>query len=104
MPIEGYGGRPDGAAVDEQGRYWVAGFEGQRLARFAPDGTRLADLPLPVRCPTMPCFGGADRKTLFITTSREKRPPEEIAAQPLAGRVLQMRVDVPGLPSHLYLD
>ena len=36
--------------------------------------------------------GGLDLGTLFITTSREKRPAEEIDAQPLAGRVLQLRV------------
>ena len=101
---QAYGGRPDGAAVDVQGRYWVACFEGERLACFAADGTRLADLPLPVRCPTMPCFGGPDLKTLYITSSREKRPAEEIARQPLAGRVLQTRVDVAGLPGHLYID
>jgi len=55
-------------------------------------------LPLPVRCPTMPCFGGPDLRTLYITTSREKRPAAELAAQPLAGCVLHTRVDVPGLP------
>ena len=46
----------------------------------------------------MPCFGGADLKTLYITTSREKRPAAELVAQPLAGCVLPLRVDVPGLP------
>ena len=100
-PLSAYGGRPDGAAVDAEGAYWVAMFEGQRLLRFAPDGTLLAELPLPVRCPTMPCFGGADLKTLYITTARDKRPAAELAAQPLAGCVLQLRVDVPGLPAHL---
>jgi sugar lactone lactonase YvrE len=93
-----YGGRPDGAAVDREGAYWVAMFEGQRLLRLAPDGTLLHELPLPVRCPTMPCFGGADLRTLYITTARESRPPAELAAQPLAGCVLTLRVDVPGLP------
>ena len=93
-----YGGRPDGAAVDEEGAYWCAMFEGQRLLRLAPDGQVLQELALPVRCPTMPCFGGPDLRTLFVTTSREKRPATELAAQPLAGSVLQMRVDVPGLP------
>lgn len=93
-----YGGRPDGAAVDIEGHYWVAMFEGQRLLRFAPDGTLKQELPLPVRCPTMPCFGGPDLRTLFITTARDKRPADELAAQPLAGCVLQVRVDVPGLP------
>jgi sugar lactone lactonase YvrE len=101
QPLAGYGGRPDGAAVDADGAYWVAMFEGQRLLRFAPDGRLLAELPLPVRCPTMPCFGGADLRTLYITTARDKRPADELAAQPLAGCVLQLRVAVPGLPAHM---
>jgi sugar lactone lactonase YvrE len=100
-PLSGYGGRPDGAAMDSEGAYWVAMFEGQRLLRLAPDGSLLAELQLPVRCPTMPCFGGPDLKTLYITTARDKRPPDELAAQPLAGCVLQCRVDVPGLPAHV---
>ena len=93
-----YGGRPDGAAVDVEGALWVAMFEGQRLLRLDAHGRILCDLALPVRCPTMPCFGGPDLKTLFVTTSREKRPAAELAAQPLAGAVLSLRVEVPGLP------
>src|SRR5471030_1836980 len=96
--LDGYGGRPDGGAVDSEGCYWAACFEGQRLARFAPDGTLLQSVALPVRCPTMPCFGGDDLRTLYVTTSREKRPDQELAAQPWAGQVLHCRVDVPGLP------
>lgn len=96
--LAGYGGRPDGAAVDVEGAYWVAMYEGQRLLRLAPDGALLQEVPLPVRCPTMPCFGGADLRTLYITTARHGRPAAELEAQPLAGRVLTMAVDVPGLP------
>jgi sugar lactone lactonase YvrE len=95
-----YGGRPDGAAVDVEGHYWVAMFEGQRLLRFSPDGSLRQAFALPVRCPTMPCFGGHDLRTLYITTARENRPEAELAAQPLAGCVLTMRVDVPGLPAN----
>jgi sugar lactone lactonase YvrE len=101
QPPAAYGGRPDGAAVDSQGAYWVAMFEGQRLLRLAPDGRLLAELVLPVCCPTMPCFGGPDLRTLYITTARDHRPAAELAAQPLAGCVLQLRVDVPGLPAHV---
>jgi sugar lactone lactonase YvrE len=97
-PLAGYGGRPDGAAMDSEGCYWSAMFEGQRLLRLSPEGQVLREVALPVRCPTMPCFGGADLKTLYVTTSREKRPVDELAAQPWAGSVLQFRVDVPGLP------
>lgn len=93
-----YGGRPDGAAVDVEGAYWVAMYEGQRLLRLAPDGALLSEWPLPVRCPTMPCFGGPDLRTLYLTTARHNRPAEELAQQPLAGCVLTLRVDVPGLP------
>jgi sugar lactone lactonase YvrE len=96
-----YGGRPDGAAVDNEGHYWVAMFEGARVLRIAPDGSVSREVALPVRCPTMPCFGGADLKTLYITTAREKRPAEELAREPLAGCVLTLRVDVPGLPANL---
>lgn len=95
-----YGGRPDGAAVDSQGCYWVAMFEGARLLRLAPDGRVLQAVPLPVQCPTMPCFGGADLRTLYVTTSRENRPADELARQPWAGHVLSLRVEVPGLPVH----
>ena len=93
-----YGGRPDGAAVDAEGAYWCAMFEGQRLLRFSSGGALLQELPLPVRCPTMPCFGGPDLRTLFVTTARHKRPADELAVQPWAGSVLTLRVDVPGLP------
>jgi sugar lactone lactonase YvrE len=50
----------------------------------------------------MPCFGGPDLQTLFITTSRRGRQAAELAEQPWAGCVLSLRVDVPGLPAHLF--
>ena len=101
--LQGYGGRPDGAAMDVEGACWVAMFEGQRLVRLSSSGAMLQEVPLPVRCPTMPCFGGADLKTLFITTARNNRPAAELASQPWAGCVLSVRVDVPGLPTNFYL-
>lgn len=103
QPLQDYGGRPDGAAVDTQGCYWAAMFEGQRLVRLSPQGELLQSVELPVRCPTMPCFGGDDLRTLYVTTARDKRPAEELQAQPWAGCVLQMRVPVPGLPLHCVL-
>ena len=99
-PAAGYGGRPDGAAVDAEGAYWVAMYEGRRLLRLSPAGELLRELPLPVTCPTMPCFGGPDLRTLYVTTARAGRPAEELAREPWAGCVLQLRVEVPGLPVH----
>jgi len=97
-----YGGRPDGASVDRDGRYLCAMFEGAQLLRLDPRGAAPQSLPLPVVCPTMPCFGGDDLRTVFVTTAREKRPDDELRRTPLAGRVLQARVDVPGLPVNFF--
>jgi sugar lactone lactonase YvrE len=99
-----YQGRPDGCAIDTQGNYYIAMYDGQRILKFAPSGKLLADIPTPTRCTTMPCFGGDDMKTLFITTSRQMRSEEELKLQPLAGHVFCMQVDVPGLPVNFYQD
>lgn len=98
-----YGGRPDGAAVDSEGAYWCAMFEGGRLLRLSTKGDILREIALPLRCPTMVAFGGEDLRTLYITSARHNRPAAELAEYPLSGCVLSLRVDVPGLPEHAYI-
>ncbi|MEP6824181.1 MAG: SMP-30/gluconolactonase/LRE family protein [Ramlibacter sp.] len=100
----GYGGRPDGAAVDSEGNYWCAMFEGARLLKFSPAGLLLEDMALPVRCPTMPCFGGDDLRTLYLTSASYNRSAGELGELPLSGQLLWMRVDVPGLPVNFFSD
>jgi len=100
----GYGGRPDGAAVDAEGCYWVAMYEGARLLRLSPAGAVVAEFAVPARCPTMPCFGGPDGRTLYLTTARQHRPAAELAEFPQSGCVLAARVDVPGLPTNFFID
>jgi sugar lactone lactonase YvrE len=100
----GYGGRPDGASVDAHGNYWCAMYEGGRLLQFSPAGELLQDIGVPAMCPTMPCFGGDDLKTLYLTTARDKRPANELEKFPHSGCVFSMRVDVPGLPLNFFVD
>jgi sugar lactone lactonase YvrE len=50
----------------------------------------------------MPCFGGEDLRTLFITSARQGRSAEELARYPLSGCVFAMRVEVPGLAVNSY--
>lgn len=102
--MPGYGGRPDGAAVDSQGNYWLAMYEGGRVLKLSPGGELLADMPTPVVCPTMVCFGGDDLQTLYLTTARHGRPAAELEVLPQSGCVFSMRVDVPGLPVHFFAD
>ena len=92
-----YGGRPDGAAVDAEGCYLSTQYEGGRLLRLSPAGQVLAEVPVPALCPTMPCFGGPDLKTLFVTTARHGRSGAELAQYPDSGCVLAVRVEVAGL-------
>lgn len=99
-----YQGRPDGAAVDVHGNYYVAMFEGRLVCKFAPDGSLLAEISTPAQCPTMPCFGGDDLQTLYLTTARIGRSAAELAAFPQSGCVFFARVDTPGLPVNFFAD
>lgn len=64
------GGRPDGAAMDSEGGYWIAAVGGGRILRFAPDGTLDRAVPVPVRFPTKVAFGGDGLRTLYCTSMR----------------------------------
>jgi sugar lactone lactonase YvrE len=90
--------------VDVEGHYWVAMFEGGRLLRLSPGGEIVAEFEVPARCPTMPCFGGEDGRTLYLTTARHKRPAQELEAFPHSGCVLKTRVDVAGVPANVFVD
>jgi sugar lactone lactonase YvrE len=97
--LDGYGGRPDGAAVDAEGCYWVAMYEGGRVLRFSPGGELLREVRVPALCPTMPCFGGPSLQTVYVTSASIKRSAEELARLPHSGGVFAFDVDVPGLPT-----
>ena len=94
--------RPDGGAVDAEGCYWTAFFRGGRVLRLSPTGETLADLAVPALCPTMCAFGGAELKTLYVTSARAGREPDELARYPQSGGVFALAVDVPGLPPSLF--
>ena len=90
--------RPDGAAVDSEGCYWVALYRGGCVRRVSPEGAVLVDFPVPAMCPTMCAFGGADLRTLYVTSARQQRDAAELARLPQSGGIFAMRVDIPGLP------
>jgi sugar lactone lactonase YvrE len=100
----GYLGRPDGASVDVHGNYWVAMYEGQRVLQLSPQGEILQNIPAPVLCGTMVCFGGDDLQTLYLTSARHGRTEQELQKQPQLGCVFSMRVNVAGLPVNFFED
>lgn len=88
-------GRPDGAAVDADGCYWICGNDAGLIHRFTPEGKLDRSLAVPVKKPAMCVFGGADLDTLFVTSIR---PAGDLTDQPLAGGVFALRPGVKGLP------
>jgi sugar lactone lactonase len=95
-------GNPDGAVTDAEGFVWSARWGGSAVMRFAPDGRVDRVVKLPVSRVTCPALGGKDLRTLYITSAREGMTSEELAAEPLAGSVFAIEVDVPGLPENLF--
>ena len=91
-------GVPDGSAVDCDGFLWNARFGGGCLVRVAPDGSIDRLVELPISNPTTCAFGGADLRTLFITSaSIHLSRPER-----LAGSVFALEAPVPGMPAFAF--
>lgn len=68
------GGRPDGAAMDTDGCYWIAASDGGRVVRVTPEGRVDAIVEVPTRNPTNICFGGADGRMMFVTSLISSQP------------------------------
>ena len=90
-------GFPDGAAVDTTGCYWSARWGGGCVVRVTPDGRVDRTIPLPASRVAMCAFGGSDLRTLFITTATERATEAELEAEPLAGSVFAIGLDVAGM-------
>ena len=58
---------PDGMAVDEDGNLFITSYDGGAIEVFAPDGEQWGVIDLPAS-PSNCAFGGADGRTLYITT------------------------------------
>ena len=56
----------DGMTLDEQGNLYLAR---NAVHVYSPDGKKLAEIEVP-EAPSNVCFGGADRRTLFITARK----------------------------------
>lgn len=86
-------GLPDGMAIDEDGGVWVALWQGGAVHRYDERGRLSERIEVPVHLTTACTFGGPDRGTLFITTSRQGLGARAEAA---AGAVFAIRPGVRG--------
>ncbi|MBF6031045.1 SMP-30/gluconolactonase/LRE family protein [Pseudomonas sp. P115] len=91
--MNNYLGRPDGAAVDAEGCYWICANDAGLIHRFTPEGRLDRSLSVPVKKPTMCAFGGSRLDTLFVTSIRDDH-----SDQSLSGGVFALNPGVQGLP------
>jgi len=84
-------GNPDGLAVDETGCVWVALGSAGGIGRFTPDGQLAESIDVPAGFVTSLCFGGTDRRDLYITTADNQEHPDR------AGTIFRTRAPTPGL-------
>ncbi|ANK76284.1 MULTISPECIES: SMP-30/gluconolactonase/LRE family protein [Ensifer] len=89
-------GAPDGSAIDSEGFLWNCRYGGGCIARVAPDGSLAETIDMPITNITTCTFGGADLKTLYITTAGAG------PAERLAGSLYAMRVTVAGMPENRF--
>ncbi len=88
-------GGPDGLAVDETGAIWVAIYNGGCAARYTLDGKLDRKVDVPAKAVTSLCFGGKDRRDLYIVTADNTDDPDH------KGTIFRTRVDTAGLPAPL---
>lgn len=91
-------GHPDGSAMDEEGCLWNARWGAGRLARITPEGRVDRTLELPCEQPSSCAFGGADGRTLYVTSARQgiDAPGE------LDGALFAVPMDVAGPPTRRF--
>jgi sugar lactone lactonase YvrE len=94
-------GRPDGAAVDADGCYWICGNDAGLVHCFSPAGTLLRSLAVPVSKPAMCAFGGPQLEHLFVTSIIPGKPADGFDAS-LDGAVFVLQPGVRGLAEPLF--
>jgi xylono-1,5-lactonase len=87
-------GAPDGMAIDAAECVWVASAAAGCVVRLTPEGSVDRRVEVPAQVVTSLCFGGPDRRELYITTADNTDDPAR------RGCVLRTRVDVSGAPVH----
>ncbi len=103
IDLGGLGGLSDGMAIDSEGCLWLARVTAGRVTRYRPDGTPDMTLAVPVPMVTSLAFGGADLRTLYVTTARIIMDDTDCAAYPDSGSVYAFQVDVAGMPENIFI-
>jgi sugar lactone lactonase YvrE len=95
VDMNNFPGRPDGAAIDSDGCYWICGNDAGMIHRFTPSGRLDRSIEIPVSKPSKCAFGGSGLDTMFVTSIIPANPAD--AEKTLAGGVLALNPGVSGV-------
>lgn len=93
-------GRPDGAAMDAQGHYWICGNDAGLVHCFDTAGRCIESLPVPFPKPAMCAFGGVDLQTMFVTSIVPSNKALDTTGQ--SGQVVSAHLPHRGLPEPVF--
>jgi sugar lactone lactonase YvrE len=93
-------GRPDGAAMDDQGRYWICGNDAGLVHSFDVNGHCLESISVPFPKPAMCAFGGTNLQTLFVTSIVPANKALDTTGK--SGQVICAEVEHRGLPEPVF--
>lgn len=89
-------GLPDGLISDEEGYLWNCHWGGSLITRYAPDGTKELQIPMPVPVVACCAFGGKDLTELYVTTGWYGMSDEDRKRTPGGGDLYRIRTDIKG--------
>jgi sugar lactone lactonase YvrE len=93
-------GRPDGAAVDAIGHYWICGNDAGQIHDFDAQGQWCQSLTVPMPKPSMCAFGGTDLDQMFVTSIIPAQTTDATRGQ--SGSVIALQMGVRGLPEPVF--
>ncbi|WP_236976066.1 SMP-30/gluconolactonase/LRE family protein [Membranihabitans maritimus] len=95
--IDNAKGHPDGMAMDTNGNFWVALWDGNCVVCIDPSNGKIID-EVAVDAPHVSAciFGGKNLSTLFITTARKDMSDEELEQFPSAGGIFKIELGISG--------
>lgn len=89
-------GYVDGSVVDRDGVLWNAVWGGKAVKAYAPDGTLLREVSMPVTQPSCPAFVGAKADRLAVTSAWKGKDDKQRKLDPQAGMTFLIDVPVNG--------
>lgn len=95
-------GSPDGMTTDADGGLWIAQWGASCVTRRDSLGQVLMTIRLPVSQVTSCAFGGPDLRTLYITSAASGLDADQREAEPMAGGLFAVDLDIVGLAADMF--